>query len=511
MSNKLKIAFVDPGIMEIPPKTWGAIEKVIWNYKINLEKMGHTVDLKNHWKIKKGDYDIVHCHIANQALEINDDYEYIFSLHDHHTYLFGKNSDLFKTNLKAMKKSIISITHAEYLVDYFDTVDKLFYLEHGVDSNLYSDKGIHKYQQKLLCVAHNGLINNPTYDRKGFRLSIEAAKQLNLPITIVGTDNGKFFEANKDLLDYDKLEIIESPSEPELIDIYNDHTIFLHLSDLEAGHPNLTILESLSCGLPVVGTYKGTSDLSGLVKTELVTQDVTSKIKYVMNNYEYLKSEALKTAKKYDWYNVTKKLEDIYLNVLKIKDNFTSEKMRNGIINIYENTIISNHGLLKELKEYEVDFNDGAKITIIRDSNYHVRFIDLDKKEIVYELDISGGKWAKTNVNWYTNWLIDIQNKDENTFDAVQIDLNNKYVHIIMDDPSVDVHKKWIKHIDEFRKKHNCVIYCSSVYYMELEKDFNDIIFVKESNDISPYATYYIKMKDGMDPESVSRQILGLI
>ena len=34
----MKFSLVGPGIMPIPPNGWGAVEIIIWDYKINLEK-----------------------------------------------------------------------------------------------------------------------------------------------------------------------------------------------------------------------------------------------------------------------------------------------------------------------------------------------------------------------------------------------------------------------------------------------------------------------------------------
>ena len=47
----MKIAQINLGAIEIPPKSWGAIEKVIWNYKLQLEKLGHTVDVVFPWQL----------------------------------------------------------------------------------------------------------------------------------------------------------------------------------------------------------------------------------------------------------------------------------------------------------------------------------------------------------------------------------------------------------------------------------------------------------------------------
>jgi len=502
MKRKLNILILHPGIVEIPPKGWGAVEKVIWNYKIQLEKLGHEVDIDVPWDFKK-DYDIYHSHTANQGFD--DLYlakkPYIYSLHDHHSYLWGKKSLCYKENLKAMKRSIISISHAEYLIDYFNDTDKLFYLPHGVDTELYVDKNYQKNGHKLLCVASNGLLFNETNDRKGFRYAIESAKELDLPITIVGPEsNDTYFDSNKDLLEYDKLEIIKSPTEEELIEIYNQHTIFLHLSDLEAGHPNLTLLESLSCGLPIVGTYSGVDELGGLVKTKRHTDDVVNKLKFAIENYDSLKKETLITSKKYDWSVIVKKLEQIYFNVIDIKTNFTSETMRNKIIDIYDNSeIIYKEPVEKDI-EIKIDYHSGPKVSItspLKDVKYKVDYIDGDKDELVYSLDMSNDQWSIANRKWYTNWIIKITDLNNGNISSVDFDLKYKDVFIKLDTNSTEYCYSWSESVEKFRKKHNCLIYCCTKHNDLLEKEYPHINFVDEGfddNDI--YAKYIIGYSD---------------
>ena len=43
----MKICIVGPGIMQIPPIGWGAVEILIWDYKETLEKLGHEVVIVN--------------------------------------------------------------------------------------------------------------------------------------------------------------------------------------------------------------------------------------------------------------------------------------------------------------------------------------------------------------------------------------------------------------------------------------------------------------------------------
>jgi glycosyltransferase involved in cell wall biosynthesis len=43
----MKISIIGPGIMPIPPKGWGAVEVLIWDYYTELTKLGHQVQIVN--------------------------------------------------------------------------------------------------------------------------------------------------------------------------------------------------------------------------------------------------------------------------------------------------------------------------------------------------------------------------------------------------------------------------------------------------------------------------------
>lgn len=494
----MRIAQINLGAIEIPPKSWGAIEKVIWNYKLQLEKLGHTVDVVFPWELFDHNglkYDIVHFHAANQAIESWNSYKtpYVFSIHDHHVVRYGKLSPNYTTNLAAMKKSVASITYAEFLVDFFDTTDKLFYIPHGVDTSIYTNKGIYKENHKLLCVANNGYANDPNADRKGFRYSIEAAKELGLEITIVGPDNNKnFFNANPDLLTYDKLNFIKDPTENELVDIYNNHTIFLHPSELEAGHPNLTLLESMACGLPVVGTYDGKKPLNGMNKCIRNSVDVKNKIVEVINNYDHYKNMAIETASKYDWSVVVKELHDFYNFVVSVQNNFTKDDMRNHVINAYENSTVIGRHYSEPKITYNVNFNGGAffEMKCVKEKNIHVNFIDKDLNRTIYGLDIISNRWAKPNISFFRNWRIEVSGDDNKVFD---FEPKGKNVLISFHSSSIGDSLAWIPFVEEFREKHQCIVYCSTFQNNLYEKEYKNIIFIKPGTPVDNlYATYNI-------------------
>lgn len=336
----MRIVHVATGLITIPPNGWGAVERLTWEYKQSLEKLGDVVDIKYMNELEKWPDTIVHTHLANQALYCRDKgIPYVYSLHDHHTEWYGKDSWVYKQNLEAMKHSIISFTHAEYLIDYFSETDKLFYLRHGANTEFFTPEyrmGPHK----LLMIANNGLAGDSGFDRKGFRYGIEAARELDLPITIAGhTDNEKFFDIHIELLNYKKLTLkLTNPTDEEVKELYQDHSIFLHPSMLEAGHPNLTLCEAASACIPIVGTYRGSKHFPGMwvlpnISTESVMHGITETIK----TYEIRRNEMIAARDYYSWDNVAKTLHKYYENVLKINEGYTSERTKQLYINAYDN------------------------------------------------------------------------------------------------------------------------------------------------------------------------------
>jgi glycosyltransferase involved in cell wall biosynthesis len=287
----MRIVHVATGLITIPPNGWGAVERLIWEYKQGLEKLGDVVDIRYMNELERWPDTIVHAHLANQALYCRDKgIPYVYSLHDHHTEWYGKDSWVYKQNLEAMKHSIISFTHAEYLVDYFSETDKLFYLRHGANTEFFTPNVQIGRPHKLLMIANNGLAGDSGFDRKGFRYGIEAARELNLPITIAGhPNNEKFFDIHIELMNYKKLTLkLTNPTDEEMRELYQDHSIFLHPSMLEAGHPNLTLCEAASVCIPIVGTYRGSKHFPGMwVLPNISTESVMLGITETINTYEH--------------------------------------------------------------------------------------------------------------------------------------------------------------------------------------------------------------------------------
>jgi autotransporter strand-loop-strand O-heptosyltransferase len=489
----MKIIQVNLGLLPIPPNGWGAIEKIIWEYYNKLNQNGLECEIKYLNEIVYNDNIIVHVHVANLA---NECYirgiPYIFTLHDHHAYLYGKESVVYKENLKAIENSVISTCPAKYLVNYFDN-KKLRYFPHAVNVDQFINKEYTKEKNKLLCVANNGYANNQSYDRKGFKYAIEAAKELNLPITIAGPSNNKKFFENLDpeLNNYEKLNKLFDLNETELIELYNNHGIFIHASELEAGHPNLTLLEAMSCGLPVIGTFEEKS-FDGMIVVNRNVEEIKNSINKILLNYNDYKVKALESAKN-NSYNVRiKELINLY-------DDYSERLFALNHINVYE-SINENDKNLKtnavfSKPVFKYSFNDNAKIEVDNpvdgDQSFHVTFYNKEDNSIKYETDLKHGWWGSCNFTYYIPY--EIQIKDNNTNKLIEIfnfNLKNKKVLVEYDSFSLGDQLAWMPIIEQFRKKHECDLYVKLPLSDIFEKKYPDIKFIKNNSVSDLYATY---------------------
>lgn len=320
-------------------RKWGAVELIQSEYQKGLRNLGVECEIKWLNEVRIDENAIAHIHVANLCLEAQKmGIPYIYSNHDHTSVHYGKGSWLYNQQLEAIKGSVFSICHAESVINFFDSTDKLFYLPHGVDTSYYTSASKILNEKKLLMVAANGMAGDYSIDRKGFRLGIEAAKKLDLPITIVGTEaNAKFFEIHNDLLSYEKLIVdATNPTEDRKLQYFHEHNIFLHPSYLEFGSPNITLLESWACGLPIIGSYDGSRHIEGLqVLKALNIDEICNKIEFVYDNYEDIRNKMLLDRTKHDWSTIVGYLKKMYEAFELVGVQNTSDEVKSKYLTIY--------------------------------------------------------------------------------------------------------------------------------------------------------------------------------
>ena len=475
----MKIINVTPGIIPIPPNGWGAVEKIIWEFHTNLLELGHDSHITYLDDIPS-DADIVHIHVANLALMAYErGIPYYFTCHDHHAYLYGKDSPVYKENLRAMQHAVKAFVPAKYLVTYFENIPE--YFSHGVNT-------VHFYpsstptQHKLLCVANNGYMHNQSEDRKGFGIAIKTAERLGLPITIAGPSNNKlYFKSNPPT--YDKLSVRYDLTEDELLSIYQEHTIFLHPSQLEAGHPNLTILEALSCGIPVVGTLEDNNVLSGMEIVAPTIDSAVNGVKKVINDYSTYVTAGRNQAQQLSWYNRTQELLNIYSS-----DRITS--MREKLLKHYMQTPI-----LKKAIPPKIIINnvDGLFVEILGGpiTEYKVQLINRMTNEVIYESIIGKNCWSRSSIKYFVNWKVRITDLNSSFTYTHEQNLTKKRVYISFESSSLGDTLAWIPYVEEFRLQHDCEVICTTFHNKLFRDQYPHITFVEPGTTVPNLVAQY--------------------
>lgn len=434
----MRIAQITPGIIQIPPNGWGAVEKIIWEYTKVLRRLGHVVEIIYTDDVKPGEWDIVHVHVANLALLLKErGIPYVFSHHDHHAHYLGKDSEVYRQNLEAIKGSVLSFVHAKYLIDYFGSLPQLRYLSHGANLKDYyfEDRSIDLLDNgpSLIMMANNGLLVDPLFDRKGFIPGIECASILDLPITIIcpSKNNKEFFEKNAGVASYRKLNVIYDMNYEDSLAEMRKHHVFLNPGAIEAGHPNLTVTESIAMGIPVVGLME--SNLRGMKRIESAdTKDLVDGVEEVLQKYSQYVLECRDQRSLISWEVVVSRMLMDYASFGKISQKDLILNDYRFIPKRIEKK--ENHGFYSWFKRdphfYKCSYPEGEGQAIF--------FRDARTGSIKSFLNVGKSKRAWSTVPddraKYIDWEIVIKDGSD-VLKTIKMDLSNQ--HVLIEDGNI--------------------------------------------------------------------------
>jgi glycosyltransferase involved in cell wall biosynthesis len=163
----MKICIVGPGIMQIPPVGWGAVEILIWDYKQILEGLGndvHIINTPNRREIIEKCNSINPDFVHIQYDEFFDIIDYIecdnIAITSHYGYLeqphkYGGYSRIFDGFLKMKKGRIFALSQSiadVYIKNGFDS-NRVSVVPNGVRDDLFSFSENCKYEDKSIYLA----------------------------------------------------------------------------------------------------------------------------------------------------------------------------------------------------------------------------------------------------------------------------------------------------------------------------------------------------------------------
>lgn len=466
----MNIGQIHTGLLPIPPNGWGAVEKVIYAYYMKSSHALDIISIDDVGKLRQMDF--VHVHFANQAKILQDlKIPYVFSLHDHHVVIAGKDSVVYRDNLLAMQGALLSFVHNPDLVDYFDGIP--LFLPHGTHQMpLFS---LPKLDYAVI-VGSNGIQGDPLVDRKGWIPAIKAAVMAGMNVKLVCPKSNHGFISHHNLDHYVNegyLSIHYDLSDSEMVSVVAQAKVMIHAVNekWEAGAPPLTPLEAMELGTPVIGTKlcRGYN----LVQYEC-TQDVYSildalKSVQALNELEYSDlSERCrqKMQQGYHWEQVVSILDTMY-------DLAGSPTVRSGDsigmpLSLHK-AVNETANVLKKANYAAIEWRDGIRV-VFRGTNreiaYNVSFYDHKANKLVYRSDNlvvqKDAIFAAPNRLWATDWRIEIEGNDGSGKSVIELDHSGRKVYVSIESSALGDSLAWLPVVEEFRKQTDAIVYVST-------------------------------------------------
>lgn len=254
----MKIAFIGPGCQPIPSNKWGAVESVIWQYKLALEKLGHYVDIYNEADlyrivdpINNGNYDIVHNHYDEHIpfLNANLTVPYVSTTHFgyiHQRSMWGGYYDnIFRATLQAPAILALSSKIQDlYLQNGYK--GKISYLRNGAEVSKF--KTSPKGNGRAICVG-----------------KVESRKtQQILSQMCDGSVNIDFVGPLGDarVIESDTVKYLGEWNKDELYSRLSEYSTLVLISVGEAAP--LVVPEGLAAGLSIVVNERAAANLDSL-------------------------------------------------------------------------------------------------------------------------------------------------------------------------------------------------------------------------------------------------------
>ena len=327
----MKISFIGPGVMPIPPTGWGGVEHLIWDMNLSLKKLGHEIQIINEADpnnifrlLDEFKPDFVHIQY-DEWVGLYHHIKYPCAITTHFAYIerpemMATYKERFFDQFQYVKPTILGLSDGilnVYREQSKISDEKLFLMPNGIDMDLYQFTKEPKYPDRSICI---GKIEER---KKQYFL-----QQIN-SLWFAGNVADSRFDTSKNYLG-------ELPK-TQIFDELTHYGNLVLISDGEA-HPRVCT-EALVAGLGVVVSEWGTANLD--LSKEFITvipEDKVTDIEYiekqVVKNREYSlqhRDEIREYAKNFEWEEVYNKF--YFPSIDKIIQNY---KVKNTPINIMD-------------------------------------------------------------------------------------------------------------------------------------------------------------------------------
>lgn len=301
----MKICFIAPGEISIPPTGWGALETVVWNQYSNLKNNGYDVSIINEKNpqdilniIRQINPDIVHLHYGSHyEIMPHIKCRKIITNHDG-SFLLSKqfHESIIRKYLYDCEFFILTTWEKDFLLNIGISPKKVKILPNGVDFNAFNFKTEPKFSDASICLGKIDTRKNQAF-----------IQSLNAGVYFVGQNTDKEFHP----LDEKYLGLW---TREEVYAKLTNYVNLVLISELEL--QPLVCLEALSAGLGLVISEASAQNLDDsfpfitIIPQELV-HDAETVSTAIFNNRDMClnigRDKIREYASQFNWANIIQK------------------------------------------------------------------------------------------------------------------------------------------------------------------------------------------------------------
>lgn len=143
------------------------------------------------------------------------------------------------------------------------------------------------------------------------------------------------------------------------------------------------------------------------------------------------------------------------------------------------NDIILNGNIIRNDYQIMHHFVDGAFVEIKSPikKNFRVEFWNKNNY-CEYSTTLSSNSWAKTNKKYFEEYTLKVYDETNKIVFDKKYNANGKRVFIALDSKALGDTLAWFPYVEEFRKKWDCEVICSTFWNNLFEKNYPKIQFV---------------------------------
>lgn len=297
----MKIALIGPGLTTIPPKKFGAIEMILWNYKQELGKIGHEVVIFNDQNLGRvaqeinfGNFDFVQLNYSEYVSYFLKKLKVPFCTTCHSGYITNRKKwsigyhSVFYDSMKC--PGIIALSEdikKMYLASGYKGFIRV--IRNGIDTKNFTLQG--RGNGRAICLGRV-----EPRKRQAWLAKLLAHKQV--PLDFVGVVEDPAFKAEG------ACRYIGQWTKPEVYQKLSEYSCLVLLSDGEAAP--LVVPEALAAGLSVVVSRSAAANLDDKLPFVTILPDelsdsaaIAESVTKQIEKNESLRQEILSYAQKY--------------------------------------------------------------------------------------------------------------------------------------------------------------------------------------------------------------------